>query len=135
MAIKSSKTLVKDASKHVKTLELNEVKELIDKKTCTLLDIRDIREVYNEGAIAHSLHIPRGMLEFWVDEDSQYYKDGKFNEDKEIVIFCSAGERSTLAVKTLLDMGFKKVFNVKGGYRSMAASGIFRLAQLKKPKK
>ena len=135
MTIKSSKTLVEEAMKHVKTLELKEVKEFIDKKTCTLVDIRDIREVYNEGSIANTLHIPRGMLEFWVDEKSSYYNEGKFAPEKEIILFDSGSQRSALAAKTLMDMGFKKVFHVKGGYRAMAASGIFQLVQIKKEKK
>ncbi len=135
MTIKSSKTLVDEALKEVKSLELNEVKELIDNKSCTMVDVRDIREIYNEGGIVNALHIPRGMLEFWIDPKSQFYQHAKFDEDKEIVLFCDLGARSALATKSLKDMGFKKVANVKGGYRAMAASGIFQLMQLKKEKK
>ena len=135
MTIKSSKTLVDEALKEVKSLELNEVKELIDNKSCTMVDVRDIREIYNEGGIVNALHIPRGMLEFWVDPQSQFYQNGKFNDDKKIVLFCDLGARSALATKSLKDMGFKKVAHVKGGYRAMAASGIFQLMQLKKEKK
>ena len=82
MLIKSSKTLVDEAIKEIKTLKLEEVKELIDKKTCTLIDLRDIRELYNEGGIGGAIHIPRGMLEFWLDPKSSYYKQGKFEEQK-----------------------------------------------------
>ena len=135
MTIKSSKTLVDEALKEVKSLELNEVKELIDNKSCTMVDVRDIREIYNEGGIVNALHIPRGMLEFWVDPQSQFYQHDKFNDDKKIVLFCDLGARSALATKSLKDMGFKKVAHVKGGYRAMAASGIFQLMQLKKEKK
>jgi len=132
MTIKSSKTLVEEALKQVKTLELNKVKELIDKKACTLVDVRDIREILNEGTIANALYIPRGMLEFWVDPNSKYYQEGRFDSEKEIVLFCALGERSALAAKSLQEMGFKKVSHVKGGYRAMAESGIFQLMQLKK---
>ena len=135
MTIKSSKTLVDEALKEVESLELKEVKELIDNKSCTMVDVRDIREIYNEGGIANALHIPRGMLEFWVDPQSQFYQNGKFNDDKKIVLFCDLGARSALATKSLKDMGFKKVAHVKGGYRAMAASGIFQLTQLTKKKK
>ena len=134
MTIKSSKTLVDEALKEVKSLELNEVKELIDNKSCTMVDVRDIREIYNEGGIANALHIPRGMLEFWVDPQSQFYQHDKVSDDKKIVLFCDLGARSALATKSLKDMGFKKVAHVKGGYRAMAASGIFQLMQLKKEK-
>ena len=132
MLIKSSKTLVDEAIKEIKTLKLEEVKELIDKKTCTLIDLRDIRELYNEGGIGGALHIPRGMLEFWVDEKSPYYQKGLFSEDKQIVLFSTFEDRSTLAAKSLQDMGFKNVAQVKGGYRAMAASGNFQLIKIKK---
>ena len=134
MPIKSSKTLVDEAIKEIKTLALDEVKELIDKKTCTLIDLRDIRELYNEGGIGGALHIPRGMLEFWVDEESPYYQKGRFSTDKQIVLFCALGARSALATKSLQDMGFKNVAQVKGGYRAMAASGNFQLIKIKKEK-
>ena len=134
MNIKSSKTLVEEALKQIKSLELKEVRKLIDKKACTLVDLRDIRELYNEGAIVNALHIPRGMLEFWVDPNSKYYQEGRFRSEKEIVLFCALGERSALAAKSLQEMGFKKISHVKGGYRAMAASGIFQLMQLKKSK-
>ena len=132
MLIKSSKTLVDEALKEIKTLKLEEVKELIDKKTCTLIDLRDIRELYNEGGIGGAIHIPRGMLEFWVDEKSPYYQKGRFSEDKQIVLFSTLEARSALAAKTLQDMGFKNVAQVKGGYRAMAASGDFKLIKIKK---
>jgi len=132
MPLKTSKTLVDEALKEIKTLKIEEVKELIDKKTCTLVDLRDIRELYNEGTIVNAIHIPRGVLEFWVDEKSPFHQKDKFASDKQIILFCDIGFRSALATKTLQDMGFKKVANVKGGYRSMAASGIFQLKKLKK---
>tara|TARA_B100001750_G_C15414927_1_gene549789 strand:+ start:779 stop:1180 length:402 start_codon:yes stop_codon:yes gene_type:complete len=132
MLIKSSKTLVDEAIKEIKTLKLEEVKELIDKKTCTLIDLRDIRELYNEGGIGGAIHIPRGVLEFWVDEKSPYFQKGLFSEDKQIVLFSTLEDRSTLAAKTLQDMGFKNVAQIKGGYRAMAASGNFQLIKIKK---
>ena len=133
MTIKSSKTLVEEAMKQIKTLKLKEVRELIDKKSCTLIDVRDIREIQTEGGIHQALHIPRGMLEFWLDPDSPYYK--KINEEhgtKKLVLFCGLGFRSALSVKTLQDMGFTDIAHIEGGYRKMAASGIFQLIKLKK---
>ena len=85
MVIKSSKTLVEEATKEITTLKIEEVKDLIDKKNCTLVDLRDIRELYNEGGVGGALHIPRGVLEFWVDEESPYYQENKFSPDKNIV--------------------------------------------------
>ena len=74
MSIKSSQTLVEEAQKKIQTLSPNEVKKLIEKKEITLIDVRDIRELWKEGTIENSKHIPRGMLEFWLDPESSYYK-------------------------------------------------------------
>ena len=70
----------------------------------------------------NSLHIPRGMLEFWMDPSSPYYKEGKIDPSKETILFCAAGLRSALATKTLQDMGFKSVSHVDGGFSSIKAS-------------
>ena len=132
MAIKSSQILVDEANQQIESLELEKTKELIDNNSCTLVDLRDIRELYNEGTVGNALHIPRGMLEFWVDPSSRYYQENKLTLDKQIVLFCDLGARSALAAKSLQDMGFTNVVNVKGGYRAMAASGLFQLMKLKK---
>ena len=94
MKIKSSKELVEKALKQVKSIDLKQLKTLIDTSSCTIIDVRDIRELYNTGTLTNALHIPRGMIEFWVDEASPYYKKGEFDSEKNIVIFCAAGERS-----------------------------------------
>ena len=131
MNIKSSKELVIDALKEIKTLLPEEVKELKDKNQCTLIDIRDIRELWREGTIKGSLHIPRGMLEFWMDPNSQYYDPSKFSSDKKLVLFCAAGMRSALATKTLKDMGYKNIAHVEGGYGSLIKKG-FEVARKEK---
>ena len=131
MNIKSSKELVIDALKEIKTLLPEEVKELKDKNQCTLIDIRDIRELWREGTIKGSLHIPRGMLEFWMDPNSQYYDPSKFSTDKKLVLFCAAGMRSALATKTLKDMGYKNIAHVEGGYGSLIKKG-FEVARKEK---
>tara|TARA_B100001029_G_C14966107_1_gene397395 strand:- start:398 stop:796 length:399 start_codon:yes stop_codon:yes gene_type:complete len=131
MNIKSSKELVIDALKEIKTLLPEEVKELKDKNQCTLIDIRDIRELWRVGTIKGSLHIPRGMLEFWMDPNSQYYDPSKFSSDKKLVLFCAAGMRSALATKTLKDMGYKNIAHVEGGYGSLIKKG-FEVARKEK---
>ena len=122
MNIKSSKELVEKALKEIKTLTSIEIKELNEKNQCTLIDIRDIRELEKEGRIENSNHIPRGMLEFWLDPESPYFKQGKFELEKEMVLFCAGGLRSALAAKTLKDMGFKKVSHVDGGFGALRQS-------------
>ena len=122
MSIKSSQSLVEEAQKKIQTLNPNEVKELLEKKEVTLIDVRDIRELWKEGTIENSKHIPRGMLEFWLDPDSAYFKKGKLDLNKEMVLFCAGGLRSALAAKSLKDMGFKKVSHIDGGFGAIRQS-------------
>ena len=99
MNIKSSQSLVEEALKSIETLSSSEAKSLYEKKEISLIDVRDIRELWIEGTIENSKHIPRGMLEFWLDPDSSYYKANKINEIKKMVLFCALGWRSALATK------------------------------------
>ena len=122
MAIKSSQTLVLEALKEIKTISSNEAHKMVKDNQCNLIDIRDIRELQKEGKVEGSNHIPRGMLEFWLDPDSTYFKDGKFDLNKEIVLFCAGGLRSALAAKSLKDMGFEKVSHIDGGFGSIKQS-------------
>ena len=119
MNIKSSQTLVEEAQKSIETLNSNEVKNLIEKNEITLIDVRDIREIWKEGTIENSKHIPRGMLEFWLDPESTYYQANKIKDIKKIVLFCALGLRSALATKSLMDMGFKNVAHVDGGFDAL----------------
>ena len=122
MNIKSSQTLVEEAQKSIETLNSSEVKKLADNNEITLIDVRDIRELWKEGTIENSKHIPRGMLEFWLDPESIYFKEGKLDLNKEMVLFCAGGLRSALAAKTLKDMGFKKVSHIDGGFGALKQS-------------
>ena len=122
MTILSSKTLVDNALKEIKTISSDEAFEMVNKNQCNLIDIRDIRELENEGRIENSNHIPRGMLEFWLDPQSPYFKEGKLDLDKEMVLFCAGGLRSALAAKTLKDMGYKKVSHIDGGFAALKQS-------------
>ena len=124
MNIKSSQTLVDEAVKNIETLSSNEVKSLLEKKEITLIDVRDIRELWKEGTVENSKHIPRGMLEFWLDPESSYYKSNEIKDIKKMVLFCAMGLRSALATKSLVDMGFKNVAHVAGGFDALKNSGI-----------
>ena len=99
MKIKSSQTLVQEALQDVKTISTEEAFKMSTDETCNLIDIRDIRELEKEGRVEKSNHIPRGMLEFWLDPDSPYFKEGKLDMNKEMVLFCAGGLRSALAAK------------------------------------
>ena len=132
MNIKSSQSLVEEALKSIEALSSSEVKSLYEKKEISLIDVRDIRELWKEGTIENSKHIPRGMLEFWLDPESSYYKANKIKDMKRIVLFCALGWRSALATKSLVDMGFENVAHVEGGFDSLKKSG---LKVIKKEKK
>ena len=132
MNIKSSQTLVEEAQKSIETLSSTEVKTLYDNKEITLIDVRDIRELWKEGTIENSKHIPRGMLEFWLGPESSYYQSNKIKEIKKMVLFCALGWRSALATKSLVEMGFKNVAHVDGGFDALKKSGLKVIAKEKK---
>ena len=122
MNIKSSQKLVNEALNQIKTITTDEAHKLVSENKCNLIDIRDIRELENEGRVENSHHIPRGMLEFWLDPESAYFKKGKLDLDKEMVLFCAGGLRSALATKSLKDMGFNKVSHIDGGFGAIKNS-------------
>ena len=132
MSIKSSKFLVEEAQKNIETLTPNEVKKLHENNEITLIDVRDIRELWKEGTIERSKHIPRGMLEFWLDPSSTYYQSNKIQDIKKMVLFCALGWRSALATKSLVDMGFKNVAHVNGGFDALKKSGLKIVTKEKK---
>ena len=128
MPIKSSQTLVQEALKEIKTINTDEAYELLQNDKCNLIDIRDVRELENEGRVENSHHIPRGMLEFWLDPESAYFKKGKLDLNKEMVLFCAGGLRSALATKSLKEMGFEKVSHIEGGFSALRQSK-FKISQ------
>ena len=124
MNIKSSKELVDDANQSIKIMSAEQVKDAYEKKEVTLIDVRDIRELWKEGTIKDAIHIPRGMLEFWMDPQSPYYQEKKIGDIKNIVLFCALGFRSALATKSLKEMGFNNVANASGGFDSLKNVGL-----------
>ena len=122
MAIKSSQTLVSEALQEIKTISTEDAHEMFKDNKCNLIDIRDIRELQKEGQVEGANHIPRGMLEFWLDPESIYFKEGKLDLKKEMVLFCAGGLRSALAAKSLKDMGFEKVSHIDGGFGAIKQS-------------
>ena len=132
MNIKTSQTLVEEAKKNIETLSSDDVKTLYENKEITLIDVRDIRELWKEGTVKNSKHIPRGMLEFWLDPESSYFQANKIKEIKKIVLFCALGLRSALATKSLIEMGFKNVAHVDGGFDALKKSGLKIVTKEKK---
>ena len=132
MTIKSSQTLVSEALKEIKTISIDEAHKMVSDKQCNLIDIRDIRELQKEGQIEGANHIPRGMLEFWLDPESSYYKANKIKDIKKMVLFCALGWRSALATKSLVEMGFKNVAHVDGGFDALKKAGLKVVTKEKK---
>ena len=122
MTIKSSQTLVSEALREIKTISPEQALKLTNEGTCNLIDIREKGELDKMGRVEDSNHIPRGMLEFWLDPDGPYFKSGKLDMSKEIVLFCAGGLRSALAAKSLKEMGFEKVSHIEGGFAAISQS-------------
>jgi|TARA_B110000977_G_C10737998_1_gene361811 rhodanese-related sulfurtransferase len=132
MNIKSSQDLVNEAHKAIETLDVSKVKSMLDNNECILIDVRDIRELWKEGTVKDSKHIPRGMLEFWLDPQSSYFKENKFDKEKKMILYCALGMRSALATKSLIDMGFENVAHVNGGFDALRQSGFDIISKKKK---
>ena len=122
MIIKSSQTLVLEALKDIKTINTDEALTLSNEGKCNLIDIREKGELDKMGRVENSNHIPRGMLEFWLDPEGPYFKSGKLDMTKEMVLFCAGGLRSALAVKSLKEMGFENVSHIDGGFAAISQS-------------
>ena len=107
--------LIQQAMSEIETLPLEKAQELLADSNVVFVDIRDIRELEREGMIPNALHAPRGMLEFWVDPDSPYYKP-IFGEVKKLVLYCASAWRSALATQTLQSMGVPNICHMEGGF-------------------
>jgi rhodanese-related sulfurtransferase len=111
---KGFRALVEEAEAQVDSLTPGQVNQKLHQPGVRLVDLRDIRELKREGRIPDSLHVPRGMLEFWIDPDSPYYMK-EFDEAEEIILYCNKGWRSALAAFSLKSMGIEKVTHMRGG--------------------
>ncbi len=128
------KQLCAEAEAEIVTLSVEDVMALSSDDNVQIIDIRDIRELYREGAMPGAYHAPRGMLEFWVDPESPYHKE-LFASGKQFVFFCAGGLRSALAAKTVQDMGLKPVAHMAGGFKAWReASGAIETKSPPPPK-
>jgi rhodanese-related sulfurtransferase len=122
MNIKSANDLVSKALLEIKTISVDEALALSNEGKCNIIDIREKGELDKTGRVENSNHIPRGMLEFWLDPDGPYFKSGKLDMSKEMVLFCAGGLRSALAAKSLKEMGFENVSHIDGGFAAISQS-------------
>lgn len=122
MAIKGVKELVADANRNIECISAADAIEMAGDDNVTIIDIRDIRELYREGKIPGSVHAPRGMLEFWFDPASPYHKE-VFATGNKMVLHCASGWRSALAAQTLQEMGFDNIAHIDSGYKGWKDAG------------
>ena len=120
---KGYQKLIAEARAKIRTLALEEAQSKFGDPNVVFIDIRDIRELEREGMIPGAFHAPRGMLEFWVDPASPYYKD-IFGSGKEFILYCASAWRSSLATATLQDMGLSPVSHVEGGFKAWKEAGL-----------
>jgi rhodanese-related sulfurtransferase len=122
MTIKRVRDLIAEAETKIETLTVQQALMDKDSPDVELVDLRDIRELWREGAIPGAIHVPRGMLEFWIDPESEYHKE-IFASGKKFIFFCALGHRSALATLTAQNMGLTPVAQIGGGYTAWKGSG------------
>lgn len=127
-------TLIDHAMAEIETVSLDQAQKLLSDPNSVFVDIRDVRELEREGMIAGALHAPRGMLEFWVDPESPYYKP-VFGEGKRLVLYCASAWRSALATETLQKMGVPMVCHLEGGFSAWKKAGLPTEEKALKPAK
>ncbi len=122
MLNKGYQTLVAEANAQITTYTPKQIMARLGDPHLQLIDVRDVRELEREGVIPGAFHAPRGMIEFWIDPESPYFKP-VFGEKKEFVFFCAAGWRSALTTKTVQDMGLQPVAHIAGGFAAWKEAG------------
>ena len=123
MALKTTvREMVDKANQDIETVPVETAKTLLDNDGIQLVDIRDVRELDREGMIPGALHVPRGMLEFWVDPESPYHKE-IFASGKKFIFYCASAWRSALATKAIQDMGLDPVAHLEGGFTAWQKAG------------
>ncbi len=120
--MKTAQQLVEEATREIVTLSLDEALALHGREDPLFVDLREVRELDREGVIPGAFHAPRGLLEFWVDPQSEYFKP-VFGQGRRLLLFCAVGWRSALAAKTLQDMGMAGVCHMDGGFNAWKAAG------------
>ena len=131
MISKGVKQLCAEAEAEIETVTAEQAVKFADDETVQLVDIRDIRELWREGAVPGAMHAPRGMLEFWVDPESSYFRED-FGSGKKIIFFCAGGLRSALATQAVQNMGLAPVAHIAGGFAAWKEAGGAVVAKEKK---
>ncbi|MGY9055049.1 MAG: rhodanese-like domain-containing protein [Alphaproteobacteria bacterium] len=120
---KGVKQLIAEANARIKTVSIDDAKSMLGRDDVVFVDIRDVRELDRDGMIAGATHAPRGMLEFWVDPDSPYFRPKLNDESKQYVLYCASAWRSALATDRLTEMGMENVSHLDGGLSGWKEAG------------
>ena len=110
--------------KEIKTINADEAYQMVQEKKCNLIDIRELNELELTGRVEGANHIPMGNLENLLDPNSDVFKNGQIDQDKEVVLFCAGGIRSEISVKSLIEKGFKNISHIEGGFESISNSSF-----------
>ena len=124
--------LIQSAMTEIETLPLEKAQQLLTDPNVVFVDIRDVRELEREGMIPNAFHAPRGMLEFWVDPDSPYYKP-IFGEGKQLILYCASAWRSALSTQTLQRMGVQNICHLEGGFSAWKQAQLPTVEKASKP--
>ena len=122
-SVKKAWDMVDEAKREIDNLSAEQVKAELDAGTATVVDIRDFRELYLKGMVPGAFHCDRGMLEFWIDPASEYYRE-VFKPEQRYILYCAGGGRSALSAKTMKDMGYTNVAHLESGFGGWAAAGL-----------
>lgn len=123
------RSLIDSAMAQIETIPLDQAKTWLSESNTVFVDIRELER---DGMIPNAIHAPRGMLEFWVDLESPYYKP-IFGEGKRLVLYCASAWRSALAAETLQKMGLPSVCHLEGGFGAWKSAGLPTAEKVSKP--
>lgn len=124
MAMKKGiKQLLEEANARIKTVTVEQALAEHGKDNAVFVDIRDVRELDRDGMIEGAMHAPRGMLEFWVDPESPYYRENLNDPSKQYYLYCASAWRSALATDRLTEMGMENVAHIEGGLTGWKKAG------------
>ena len=118
----SVKQLVEQANAEIETLPIEDAISIHADEDVVVVDLRDVRELTHDGKVPGCFHMPRGMVEFWIDPESPYFKE-IFHQNKRFIFYCSKGWRSALATQTAQRMGLKRVCHIEGGFEAWQKAG------------
>ena len=108
----------------ISTISADQAYQMVQENKCNLIDIRELNELKLSGRVEGANHIPMGNLEVLLDPNSDVYKNGQIDKDKEVVLFCAGGIRSEMSVKSLTEKGFKNISHIEGGFGSINNSSF-----------